>query len=132
MLSQYLLPFSPQTVRLGVSDDRTAAKFTPRRKDQFLRKTRLCVYVVKFKTWFRRSFVANFFFPSFFFNDINVPWVSDMENRIKKEYIVKINKFLKSLFKFRAMENNMLVILQICNNDPYTLGNTSAGKARLI
>lgn len=57
-----------------------------------------------------------------------------MENRIKKEYIVKINKFLKSLFKFRAMENtcNMLVILQICNNDPYTLGNTSAGKARLI
>lgn len=55
-----------------------------------------------------------------------------MENRIKKEYIVKINKFLKSLFKFRAMENNMLVILQICNNDPYTLGNTSAGKAWLI
>lgn len=55
-----------------------------------------------------------------------------MENRIKKEYTVKINKFLKSLFKFRAMENNMLVILQICNNDPYTLGNTSAGKARLI
>lgn len=57
-----------------------------------------------------------------------------MENRIKKEYIVKINKSLKSLFKFRAMENtcNMLVILQICNNDPYTLGNTSAGKAWLI
>lgn len=50
MLSQYLLPFSPQTLRLGVSDDRTAAKFTPRRKDQFLRKRRLFVYVVKFKT----------------------------------------------------------------------------------
>lgn len=63
---------------------------------------------------------------------LKIPWISDMENRIKKEYIVKINKFLKSLFKFRAMENNMLVILQICNNDPYTLGNTSAGKARLI
>lgn len=89
MLSQYLLPFSPQTLRLGISDDRTAAKFTPRRKDQFLRKTCLCVYVVKFKTWFRRSFVANFFFPSFFLMILKIPWISDMENRIKKEYIVK-------------------------------------------
>lgn len=49
MLSQYLLPFSPQTLRLGISDDRAAAKFTPRRKDQFLRKTCLNLFCKIFK-----------------------------------------------------------------------------------
>lgn len=67
MLSQYLLPFSPQTLRLGISDDRTAAKFTPRRKDQFLRKTCLNLFCKIFKPDLVEA-LWPVFLPLFFFN----------------------------------------------------------------
>lgn len=80
MLSQYLLPFSPQTLRLGISDDRAAAKFTPRRKDQFPQKTRsvfISCEILKLD-------LVDAFWPVFFFDTQRLLElvISDMNSRI--------------------------------------------------